>query len=62
MTQEYIIIKNRNFDENGPFYWLVQEDMVGGDVIAGFDERDHASLFIAALHLSRKEESPDDPR
>ena len=55
MTLEYLVIKNRDYDEHGPFYWLVQEDLPGGDVIAGFDEREHADLFVAAIHVHKGE-------
>ena len=52
---QYIIVKNRNYAENGPFGWLIQEDMVGGDNIAAFDKREHANMFLAWLNSKEKE-------
>ena len=51
----YIIVKNRDYLSNGPYQWLVQEDVVCGDNIAAFDEREHADRFIAWLNSPHRE-------
>lgn len=51
MILKYIVVKNKNYEENGPFPFLVQEDIAGGDYIAAFDIRQDAEDYVR-----RKEE------